>query len=163
MTLCCFTLKFHNVRRSDKVIQVVSRFKSSGTRRVGYRRTTLLLALSTFVACGGDSITCTLIGDMTGLTVNLSAVPSGPYSVEVLVASSSPVSYIFRCDGGLQCRSSQAFFPGLIATDIAVRVTTLLGTRTTAYQHVAFSDSYPNGPSCEPRATTATVTALLPE
>ena len=131
-------------------------------RRLVPRALPALLALC--AACGQESLTCTLLPDMTGLTVELSAVPTGAFTVEVLVQSSSPVSYLYRCDGGPSCRgSSKAFFPGLVAPYATVRVTTSVGTRTTAYQRLQYTDSYPNGPSCDPRTTSATVVAALPE
>lgn len=114
-------------------------------------------------ACGGDDITCALLPDMTGLTVELSATPTGPYTVEVLVPTSSPVTYVYRCDGGPSCRGSRIFFPGLVTPYPTIRVTTSVGTRSTpALREVRYTDSYPNGRSCEPRTTSATVTAAIP-
>lgn len=121
----------------------------------------LLLVLS---ACGGDDITCALLPDMTGLTVELSATPTGPYTVEVVVPTSSPVSYVYRCDGGPSCRGSRIFFPGLVTPYPTIRVTTSIGTRATpAIREVRYTDSYPNGRACEPRTISATVTAAIPE
>ena len=115
-------------------------------------------------ACGRDSLTCTLLPNMTGLTVELSAQPTGPYTVEVVVPSSSPVSYGYRCDGGPSCVGTRIFFPGLVTAYPTIRVTTALGTRATpATREVKYTDSYPNGPSCEPRTTSATVAAAIPE
>lgn len=124
---------------------------------VGALVTALLVA-----GCGRDSYFCTAIGDSTGLTVELPSIPTGAYTVEVLVRSSSPVSYVYRCDGGPACRNSRAFFPGLVAPYASVRVTTTVGVRTTDYSGINYTDSYPNGPSCAPRSSTATVTAALP-
>ncbi|MFN9087241.1 MAG: hypothetical protein ACK54K_08115 [Gemmatimonadaceae bacterium] len=42
-----------------------------------------------------------------------------------------PMSYTSRCDGGPQCRTRPVIFPGLVATDFTVRVTTNLGVRET--------------------------------
>ena len=115
-------------------------------------------------ACGSDSLTCTLLPSMTGLTVELSAQPTGPYTVEVVVFSSAPVSYMYRCDRVLACISTRLFFPGLVTPYPTVRVTTALGTRETpATREVKYTDSYPNGPSCGTRTTSATVTAAIPE
>lgn len=120
--------------------------------------------LVTLTACGGDDITCALLPDMTGLTVELSATPTGPYTVEVVLPTSSPVSYVYRCDGGPSCRGSRIFFPGLVTPRPTIRVTTSIGTRSTpALREVRYTDSYPNGRSCEPRTTSATVTAAIPE
>ncbi len=115
-------------------------------------------------ACGRDSLTCTLLPNMTGLTVELSAQPTGPYTVEVVVPSSWPVSYVYRCDGGPSCVGTRIFFPGLVTAYPTIRVMTALGMRATpATREVKYTDSYPNGPSCEPRTTSATVAAAIPE
>ena len=130
-------------------------------RHLAHRAAPLLLAF--VAACGHESLTCPLRPDMTGLTVELSAVPTGAYTVEVLVPTSSPVSYVYRCDGGPSCRGSRVFFPGLVTPFVTVRITTLVGTRSTPYQRVQYTDAYPNGSSCEPRSTSATIMAALPE
>ncbi len=132
------------------------------TRRGATRFVPALLVL--LGACGGESLTCTLLPSMTGLTVELSAQPTGPYTVEVVVPSSAPVSYVYRCDRVLACVSTRLFFPGLVTPYPTVRVTTALGTRETpATREVKYTDSYPNGPSCGTRTTSATVTAAIPE
>lgn len=133
-------------------------------RKPASRCLTLCVALGLLAACEGDSVTCPLLPDNTGLTVQLSAVPSGPYTVEAVMPTSWPVTYVYRCDGGLGCRSTRVFFPGLVAPyGTTVRVTTSLGTRATTFQRIAYTDAYPNGSSCEPRSTTATVSAAIPE
>lgn len=133
-----------------------------GMRRCAARALPALLVVVS--ACGGDDITCALLPDMTGLTVELSATPTGPYTVEVVVPTSSPVSYVYRCDGGPSCRGLRIFFPGLVTPYPTIRVTTSVGTRSTpAVREVRYSDSYPNGRACEPRTTSATVTAAIPE
>lgn len=157
---------FRSSQRSDAVRPIFSEFGLIDAKRLVCRALIAQVALASITACGGDSMACALLPDMTGLTVTLSAVPSGPYSVEVLVPRSTPslpVSYEFRCDGGQLCRRSTIFFPGLVTPNASVRVTTQVGTRTTEYPRIAYSDSYPNGQSCEPRTTSATVTAALPE
>jgi hypothetical protein len=127
----------------------------------------LLLTLPLLLACNPEELTCTLAGDLTGLTVELSAVPVGPFTVDIVIPRSTPslpVSYTYRCDGGPLCRTRTVIFPGLIATDFTVRVTTNLGVReTTPPRPVRYTDEFPNGPRCGPRSTTATVQASIPE
>jgi hypothetical protein len=122
---------------------------------------TLLVLLA---GCGRESLTCTLLPDMTGLTVELTAQPSGPYTVEVLIPTAPAVSYLYRCDGGPSCRGTRIFFPGLVTPNPTVRVKTAVGTRTTLSQRrLEYTDSYPNGKSCDPRTTSATISAALPD
>lgn len=114
------------------------------------------------VACNGDGLVCILLPDPTGLTVELSARPEGPYTVQVVPSSSSPVSYTYQCDGGPSCRANRIFFPGLVAPLVTIRVTTSLGTRTTSPRRIEYQESYPNGKGCDPRAFTASVQAEIP-
>ena len=125
----------------------------------------LSLALVLCVACHPEELVCTTAGDLTGLTIELSAQPVGPFVVDVVVPSSTPslpVSYTYRCDGGPLCRTKMVTFPGLIATTFKVRVTTNLGVRETTPPPVRYTDSYPNGKACDPRSTTAIVQAAIP-
>ena len=134
-----------------------------------YRLTHHMALLLTFALCGcrAEELVCPLAGDLTGLTVELAATPVGPFTVDIVIPRSTPslpVSYTYRCDGGQLCRTNTVTFPGLIATDFTVRVTTSLGVReTTPPRLVRYTDSYPNGTSCDPRSTTATVQAGIPE
>jgi len=129
-------------------------------------RSAFLLLLSLTIGCSADDLTCPLAGDITGLTVELSAAPVGPFTVEIGVpafSTSIPVSYTYRCDGGPQCRTRTIRFPGLIAPNFTVRVTTERGVRnTTPPQPVKYIDTYPNGRASEPRSTPATVPAAIP-
>lgn len=139
-------------------------FVTSRFRRL---RAALPLLLTLAVGCSPESLTCTLAGDLTGLTVELSAQPVGPFTVDIIVPMSTPslpVTYTYRCDGGPLCRTNTVRFPGLIATSFTVRVTTERGVRnTTPPRPVQYIDSYPNGKDCAPRSTTATVQAAIPE
>ena len=49
------------------------------------RHTAPLLALPLLLACNPEELTCTLAGDLTGLTVELSAVPVGPFTVDIVI------------------------------------------------------------------------------
>ena len=150
--------------RKIKKYKVMSSYAAHSARRLlACARLAPLVLLS---ACGSESLTCTLIGDNTGLTVELPSLPVGPYSVEVLVprsTSSLPVTYVFRCDGGQLCRTTRVFFPELITRTPTIIVTTTAGSRTTRLTRaIQYDESYPNGRACEPRVLTATVTADLP-
>ena len=62
-----------------------------------------VITLLAFVSCNSAEHTCTLVGDRTGLTVQLSAPPVGAFTVEVVVSASAPVpSYVYVCDGGIR-------------------------------------------------------------
>lgn len=113
-------------------------------------------------ACSGESLTCTLIGDPTGLTVELSSRPQGPFTVQVIPQGSSTVAYTHRCDGTAACSQNTIFFPKLVAESVQIQVTTSLGTQTTTVPRVEYRESFPNGKGCEPRALTATVRAQTP-
>ena len=121
-------------------------------------------ALLGVVGCHSDNLTCLLRPDRTGLTIQLSGAPVGAFTVEVLLSTSPPVpSYVYSCDGGVTCRGvSAVFFPGLVPSFAAVRVTTTVGTRTTDRARVTYVDDYPNGRACEPRSTTGTILVPLP-
>jgi hypothetical protein len=81
----------------------------------------LLLASLLLLACHPEELTGTLAGDLTGLTVEMSAVPVGPFTVDIVIL-----------------RSTQSL-------------------------PVSYTDTFPNGPRCGPRSTTATVQAGIPE
>ena len=60
-------------------------------------------ALLAFDSCNSAELACTLVGDRTGLTVQLSAPPVGAFTVEVIVSASAPVpSCVYVCDGGIR-------------------------------------------------------------
>jgi hypothetical protein len=124
---------------------------------------TALLALA--AGCdvlGIGSRHCTLIGCTDGITVHLTALPAGPYRVEILVGSGpGGLSYAYDCAGSSACLQD-IFFPELVLDRIIVRVTTGLGTRDTEIPDPVYVTSQPNGPECSPTCRQATVTAQLP-
>jgi hypothetical protein len=116
--------------------------------------------------CEADSFVCATIGDSTRLTVQLSARPTGPYTVDVTPnrsTSTTPVTYTFRCDGLPLSSARGAFFPGAVEQHFRVRVTTTVGVRETRLHDVRYTDRYPNSERCEPRTPTATVPMQFPE
>jgi hypothetical protein len=111
---------------------------------------------------GIGSTHCTLIGCTDGITVHLTALPTGPYRVEILVGSGpGGLSYAYDCAGGPTCQQV-IFFPELVPDRIIVRVTTSLGSRDTEISNPVYSTLRPNGPDCPPLCRQASVTAQLP-
>ncbi|MCA2984169.1 MAG: hypothetical protein ACK5U0_13780 [Gemmatimonas sp.] len=115
------------------------------------------------MACSGDSFTCTLIGDPTGLTVELPTPMQGPFTV-TLLSPRPGLTYTYSCDGGPGCVGTvRVLFAGVVVPQATIRVTTPRGTRDTPRSGIRYEESFPNGRGCEPRALTATVRAELPE
>jgi hypothetical protein len=132
-------------------------------RAVRSRRLGVMAFLVLPLACRGDSLTCTLIGDPTGLTVELPAPMQGPFTVTLLSARPG-LSYTYSCDGGPGCVGTvRVLFAGVIVPAATIRVTTPRGTKDTPRSGIRYEESFPNGRGCEPRALTATVRADLPE
>src|SRR4051812_32201222 len=108
--------------------------------------TTLAKGLFSMVALFGlQGCGCTLIGCVNGLDVQLPSLPTTPFQVELLVAGvvqTAPAAA--TCDGASPCQQRIHFYTS--ATDqITIRVTTPNGVRTTAFPHVTYGKSYPNG------------------
>jgi len=79
-----------DLARYDHVLRNVAHFA----------RLCSVTTLVAFVGCHSAEHTCTLVGDRTGLTVQLSAPPVGTFAV--IVSASAPVpSYVYVCDGGI--------------------------------------------------------------
>ena len=130
--------------------------------RSGILPATLLALAAGCDVLGIGSTHCTLIGCTDGITVRLTALPTGPYRVEILVGSGpGGPSYAYDCAGGSACLQD-IFFPELVLNSIIVRVTTPLGTRDTEIANPVYETSRPNGPDCPPLCRQASVTAQLP-
>lgn len=107
---------------------------------------------------------CTLIGCLNGITVELEALPTGPFKVELLLTSTGAPNnptYEYECTSGTNCRQS-IHFPELLPGYVRVRVTTATGVRTTEFVDVEYVLSYPNGRACPPPCRNATVVVPLP-
>jgi hypothetical protein len=105
---------------------------------------------------------CTLIGCTNGLTVHLTSLPDGPFTVEVFtnVGDGVPV-FTYRCTTGTGCRQD-IVFEDYRPSNPTIRVTTSLGTRDTRIDGgVHYEITHPNGPDCG-ECWHGTVTALLP-
>ena len=129
-------------------------------RRVG----ALLALLGTVTACNGIGEVCTEIGCLSGLTVNLSGVPIGAYSVEVIPEGPpGTMTYRVDCGGSAPSCGSQVYFRDVFVERAHVRVVSSLGTVTHAVGPIRYSTSYPNGRQCEPACRQATVAVGIPE
>ncbi len=131
-----------------------------------FRRVTATLAVvGSLYACDSPTRVCSLIGCSSGLTVQLTRLPVGAFSVEILPDPplGNPPSYRVDCGGTAPACLSQVFFPDLIIERARVRVTTTLGTVTHDVGPVAYQTYYPNGRQCGPACRSATVTVGIPE
>ncbi len=130
------------------------------------RRTiTLLAVVVATAACDSPTEVCTLVGCDSGLTVQLSGLPVGAFTVEVFPESPAldPPVYRYECTPGPQPCSTRVLFPGLYVEQPYVRVTSALGTVTHHEPDVTYQTSYPNGRQCGPECRSATVSVGIPE
>jgi hypothetical protein len=113
-------------------------------------------------ACGiFDPSGCTLIGCYDGLTIHLTALPNGPYRVEIfVVAPGLQPSHVYDCPTG-QCGQNLTF-PDLNPDRAWVRVTTAAGERTIEFSSIVYEAHRPNGPDCSPTCRQATLTVDIP-
>lgn len=119
-------------------------------------------ALGLMITLGLQACGCNVVGCYDGLLVQLQPRPTGPYRVELLVDGvSQPAPPEATCTEVTGCFSGIVFRTR--ATDrVVVRVTTLAGTRDTAYPRLQYATQRPNGRGCDPTCHNATVTADLP-
>lgn len=129
------------------------------------RRITFIVAVAATTSCDSPLEVCTLIGCDSGLTVQLSSLPVGEFTVEVLGESPGlhPPAYRYECVPGAQPCSARILFPGLYLENPYVRITTAVGTVVHFAEDVTYRTSYPNGRQCGPECRTATVTVDIPE
>jgi hypothetical protein len=125
-----------------------------------------LLAMTLATGCDTLGVApdpnCTEIGCTDGISVHLTALPTSPYRVEILVGSGpGGLSYAYDCAGGSACLQD-IFFPELVLDRIIVRVITSLGSRDSEISNPVYATLRPNGPDCPPLCLQATVTAQLP-
>jgi hypothetical protein len=129
------------------------------------RRVRAILALlGTITACSGLEEACTQVGCVSGLTVNLSGVPIGAYSVEVIPEGPpGTMTYRVDCGGSAPSCGSQVYFHNVFVERAHVRVVSSLGTVTHAVGSITYRTTYPNGRQCEPACRQATVAVAIPE
>lgn len=89
-------------------------------------------------------------------TVRLDRAPAGAYRVEAIAAGAAPA--VFECGAGETCPA--AYFPGLVAETVTIRVMTSAGVRTQAFTP-EYQPEYPNGRGCPAACRQATVTVQL--
>ena len=129
-------------------------------------RSLLIVALGLGALSGCSPLVCTLAGWGSGLTVQLTSLPTKPYSVEVLIPGTQELVYSYECgaDQGCQPREEITFyiyFDEPVLTHFLVRVTTVTGSRVTEFRDVRYGRTYPNGRDCPPCPDT-TVIAEVP-
>ena len=126
------------------------------------RRILQAMCLGLFAfAAGCDFVrSCTLIGCMNGLIVQLSTQPtSPPYRVEITGSGFGAV-HVYECTHPTNC-SSMAIFEDYFPDVATVKVITTAGTTTTHVTPV-YKESQPNGRGCGPTCRQASVTVPFP-
>lgn len=111
--------------------------------------TALLLA-----GCNPVGFACTEIGCMDGLTVRFQTPPPGPYRVEA-IAEGAATPAVFECPLGQTC--PVAFFDGVMAERVTIRLVTAEGTRTQEFT-LRYESQYPNGRRCGAACRQASIT-----
>ena len=122
----------------------------------------ILVAVIAVTSCGPaapEARACTLIGCESGVAVDLSATPSGAFSVELTPIPGGEAT-LKECTTAASCGRS-LFFAGVSADSVEVKVTTAAGTRSVRTR-AAYFTSQPNGPQCDPTCRQARVAVELP-
>src|SRR5688572_25697252 len=89
-----------------------------------------LLTLLALTACKSDRITlCPGLACKSGLTVHLSAMPSTPFRVELVVPDGDQIKLVYDCTGSGRC-SQDVFFPDVTDRDVTVTVVVGAASRT---------------------------------
>lgn len=102
---------------------------------------------------------CTMIGCESGVAVDLSALPSGAFSVELTpLPDGAPT--LKQCTTAAACGRS-LFFAGVATDSVAIRLATSAGTRTVRAR-AEYVTSQPNGPQCDPTCRQARVAVEIP-
>lgn len=113
---------------------------------------------------GCTPFACTLLGCGSGLTVQLTSLPTDPYSVEVLIPGTQLLVHSYECGTDPWCRQEITFRYRVgdpVLTHILVRVTTVSGSQFTEFPDVRYGKTYPNGRDCG-SCPDATVIAEVP-
>jgi hypothetical protein len=125
--------------------------------QVNQMRNWSVLMLGALVGCGGP-FACTDVGCDDALVVNFDRPPTSPLRVEAEVAGQNSPA-VFDCPEAARCPS--VFFPGLVADQVTIRVTTSAGTTTQQFRP-QYTQQYPNGRACGAVCRQASVTVRLP-
>jgi hypothetical protein len=113
-------------------------------------RAIILAVIAIAAACSQASSQppqiCTRIGCESGLRVELSGAPAGPFRVEAQAAGEA-APRVFECRTGERCES--AFFADFTPEEATIRV--VADGRTTARNvRPRYERVQPNGPDCPP-------------
>ncbi len=103
---------------------------------------------------------CTLIGCAPGLTVTLSPVPSGAYSVELIVPG-DVTPRVLNCPDPSHCAAGVMVFNNVSAETVTVVVSSGANEFRRVVQPT-YTTSRPNGPGCDPVCRQGAVTVVLP-
>jgi hypothetical protein len=115
-------------------------------------------AVLLLASCNPLAYDCTLMACQNGLNVHFDRVPAGAYRMEAFVGE-SPNPQVFDCADPTMC--PMAYFSGLVADRVTIRVTTAGATYTQEFSP-RYETVYPNGRACPGRCSQATVTVQLP-
>lgn len=121
------------------------------------RHTLRASAALLLAGCNPLGLACTEIGCMDGLTVRFQAPPAGPYRVEAITDGAATPA-VFACPSGQTC--PVAFFDGLMAERVTIRVVTAAGTRSQEFTP-RYESQYPNGRRCGAACRQASVTMQM--
>jgi hypothetical protein len=126
--------------------------------RSSLRRSQKLCTLAVLLIVSGcSSDTCTLIGPLTGITVEFSPAPTGPLRVEV--TSGQIGAFVYDCTDTTGC-ATRLDIPDYYPTSASVKVT-YQGRVKTVPIAPEFIESEVNGPDCG-KSRHASVTIALP-
>ena len=121
-----------------------------------------VLAGSVFggVGCGDSTgLLCTAAGCNSGIMVQVTPLPTGPFRVEVSPLGSL-VSFVRECEDPAAC--AKIFFPNFTPGEVSVRVTTASDTLVLELVQLEYREVRPNGPSCGPVCRNADLDITLP-
>lgn len=121
------------------------------------RLTPILRVTAAVLLAGCNPLVCTDIGCIDSLQVRFDRAPVGAYRVEV-VAGAGAEPAVFECGATESC--PVAYFEGVTAERVTVRVTTAAGTRTQEFSP-RYERQYPNGRLCGAACQQATITFSL--
>lgn len=116
-----------------------------------------MLALSSCSLVNEPTV-CTTAGCDSGLWVQVVPIQTSRIKIEVFPISldRQPV-FVYDCSGP-QCAQT-VLFPGLISSEVVIRVTTDVGSRVSTLRP-SYQTTYPNGEDCPPECRQATVVIL---
>jgi hypothetical protein len=122
-------------------------------------RQSLLAGALLIAGCQVFDQACTLIGCLSGLSIQFAQAQTAAYRIDVRVPG-QPIHATSECPNPSQSPCGTAFFPNFTPTTVEIIITTGTGTqavtRTITAQPQYFA-TQPNGPDCGPACTQGTV------